>query len=140
MRKGMIYSALVILLIASIAACGGTAATPTAKPAPTQEPTTAEPQQVAAGMQAYDSHCARCHGADLVDGFAPKLSKPTLAKYGTAQGLFDYLRQSMPKGNPGSLSEQEYYDVTGYLLFKQNMLEAGHEVGSETAATITLSE
>jgi mono/diheme cytochrome c family protein len=136
----MIYSALVILLITIIAACGGTAPTPTAKPEPTEEPTTAEPQQVTAGMQVYDSHCARCHGAKLVDGFAAKLSKPTLVKHGTAQELFDYVRQNMPKGNPGSLSEQEYYDVTSYLLFKQDLLKADQVVNSETASSITLSE
>jgi mono/diheme cytochrome c family protein len=140
MRKGMIYSTLAILLITTIAACGGPAPAPTPKPELTEEPTTAEPQQVTAGMQAYDSNCARCHGANLVDGFAPKLSKPTLAKYGTAQELFDYLRQSMPKDNPGSLSEQEYYDVTSYLLFKQDLLEADQVVTSETASGITLSE
>lgn len=140
MRKGMIYSALVILLITIIAACGGTAPTSTAKPEPTEQPTTAEAQQVTAGMQAYDSQCARCHGAELVDGFAPKLSKQTLVKYGTAQKLFDFLRQSMPKGNPGSMSEQEYYDVTSYLLFKQDLLEADQVVSSGTASSITLSE
>jgi polar amino acid transport system substrate-binding protein len=140
MRKAMIYSTLVLLLITTIAACGGPAPAPTAKPEPTEEPTMAEPQQVTAGMQAYDSNCSRCHGATLVDGFAPKLSKPTLAKYGTAQDLFNYLRQSMPKGNPGSLSEQEYYDVISYLLFRQDLLEAPQVVNSETASSITLSE
>jgi mono/diheme cytochrome c family protein len=132
MRKRMIYSTLVILLITTIAACGG--------PEPTEEPTTAEPQQVTAGMQAYDSNCARCHGANLVDGFAPKLSKPTLAKYGTAQELFDYCSQAMPKYIPGSLSEQEYYDVTSYLLFKQDLLKADQVVNSETASSITFGE
>jgi mono/diheme cytochrome c family protein len=105
MRRGTIYFVLVILVITSVAACGGAAPPPTAKP----EPTAAEPQmpqQVTAGMKAYDNHCARCHGANLEDGFAPKLSKPALVKYGTAQKLFDYIGKNMPKGNPGSLSDQ----------------------------------
>jgi mono/diheme cytochrome c family protein len=143
MRKGLIYSVFLILTMAIVAACGGAAPTSTPKPEPTTEPTTAgpqTPQQVTAGMQIYDSQCARCHGANLDDGFAPKLSKPTLVKRGTAQELFDYIRQNMPRGNPGSLSEQEYYDVTSYLLFKQDLLQADQLVNSETASSITLSE
>ena len=139
MRRGTICFVLVILAITIMPACGGGAPTPTAKPVPT----TAEPQmpqQVTAGMKAYDDHCARCHGANLEDGFAPKLSKPALVKYGTAQKLFDYTRQNMPKGNPGSLSDQEYYDVTGYLLFQQGLLEPDQVVSAATASGITLSE
>ena len=139
MRRETICFVLVILVITILTACGGGAPTPTAKP----EPTTAEPeapQQVTAGMKTYGDHCARCHGANLEDGFAPKLSKPALVKYGTAQRLFDYIRQTMPRGNPGSLSEQEYYDVTGYLLFQQALLEPDQVVSADTASSITLSE
>ena len=139
MRRETICFVSVILVITILAACGGGAPTPTAKP----EPTTAEPQapqQVTAGMKTYDDHCARCHGANLEDGFAPKLSKPTLVKYGTAQELFDYIRQTMPRGNAGSLSDQEYYDVTGYLLFQQSLLEPDQVVSADTASSITLSE
>jgi len=46
----------------------------------------------------------------------------------------------MPKGNPGSLSEHEYYDVTSYLLFQQDLLKAGQVVNADTASSITLSE
>lgn len=139
MKRGIICFVLMILVITIITACGGGAPTPTAKP----EPTTAEPQapqQVTAGMKAYDDHCARCHGANLEDGFAAKLSKPALIKYGTAQKLFDYIRQNMPRGNPGSLSDQGYYDMTGYLLFQQTLLEPDQVVSADTASSITLSE
>lgn len=139
MIRETICFVLVILVITILTACAGGAPTPTAKP----EPTTAEPQapqQATAGMKIYDDHCARCHGANLEDGFAAKLSKPALVKYGTAQKVFDYIRQNMPKGNPESLSDQEYYDVTGYLLFQQGLLEPDQVVSADTASSITLSE
>ena len=139
MRNGIIRAVLLLLVLTITAGCGGAAPTPTAKP----EPPTTEPQaphQVTAGMKAYDDHCARCHGANLVDGFAAKLSKPTLVKHATAQKLFSYIRQNMPRGNAGSLSDQEYYDVTGYLLFQQGLLEPDQVVSADTASSITLSE
>jgi S-disulfanyl-L-cysteine oxidoreductase SoxD len=38
--------------------------------------------------------------------------------------LFTYLRESMPKSDPGSLSAQEYADVVAYML-RINGLPAG---------------
>jgi len=139
---------LVLLVVALITACGVAPATPAAMPEPTEEPpsttqptqATEPPQQAIAGKQTYDSHCARCHGANLVDGFAPKLTRSTLASHGTAKELFDHVRQTMPKGSPGSLSEQEYFDVISYLLFQQGMLQPDQVLDSDTVSSITLSE
>lgn len=98
------------------------------------------PQQVATGMNEYDQSCARCHGPNLTDGFAAKLSTDALAKYETAQGLFDYVSARMPRDNPGGLSGQQYYDILSYLLFTQQLLEPGQVVDESTVADILLSQ
>lgn len=145
---------MVLLVVALITACGVAPAPPSAMPEPTEEPPsttqptqateptqpTEPPQQVTAGKQTYDSHCARCHGANLVDGFASKLTRSTLASHGTAKELFDHVRQTMPKGSPGSLKEQDYFDVISYLLFQQGMLQPDQVLDSDTVRSITLSE
>jgi len=82
-------------------------------------------------MKAYNNSCSRCYGATLVDGFAARLSKPALVKYGTAQKLFNYIRQVMPQNNPGGLPAQEYYDIASYLLFQNGLLKPEQVVGAE---------
>lgn len=146
MKRALVLVSLAILVVAIGPACGG--AEPTATPSPPETkgapaPATAEPplpEQITAGMEAYDQFCSRCHGPNLTDGSAPKLSKAALAKYGTAQELFSYVATAMPKGNPGGLSEQQYYDITSYLLFRQELLEPGQAVDANTAGDISLSQ
>lgn len=139
-----------VLLISTVVlvACGTTQPTPQPEPPTAAQPTAAPPQtgtggfqeQQAAGMAAYEESCAGCHGQNLEDGFSAKLSRSALADYGTALELYLYLRSAMPKGNAGSLSDQEYYDITGYLLFKQELLPEGQVVDADSAASIQLSE
>ncbi len=153
------YSPAVLIVIAAVViGCG--AAQPGSQPEtsvpqqPTREPTAiAAPTsgsqldvggnweaQQASGQAAYGRSCERCHGASLEDGFAAKLSRAALGKYGTALELYEFLRSAMPKGNAGSLPDQEYYDITAYLLAKQGQLTEGQVVGADSAAGIQLAE
>ena len=146
LKRRFVLASLAILVLAIGPACGGAAPTATPRLQETKEavvPATAQhalQEQITAGMQAYDQFCVRCHGPNLTDGSAAKLSKAALAKYATAQGLFDYVAATMPKGNPGGLSEQEYYDIISYLLFKQELLEPGQAVDENTAGDVLLSQ
>jgi len=150
--------AALILIALMAAACGAAQPTPepraptlpqqTVEPTSTVSPTsgaqptggTASEAQQVAGKVAYEKTCARCHGASLEDGFSPKLSRPVLANYGTALELYEYVRSAMPKGNAGSLPDQEYYDITGYLLFRQGLLPEQQVVDLESAPNIQLLE
>ena len=83
---------------------------------------------VAEGRAVYAQSCAACHGAEGDDGSAPKLrggrvslasSKPlpTVGSYWPyAETLFDYVRRAMPFDRPGSLTDDQVYAVTTYLL------------------------
>ena len=46
----------------------------------------------------------------------PLADAARLARFGTAAGLFHYLRATMPRWAPGSLDDETYLDVTAHLL------------------------
>lgn len=83
---------------------------------------------VSAGAAVYAKNCLACHGAqgagkpqDQLTGGLGTLatSKPvkTAASYWpTATTLFDYIRRAMPITSPQSLTNNEVYAVTAYLL------------------------
>ncbi|HEX4842110.1 MAG TPA: c-type cytochrome [Limnobacter sp.] len=95
---------------------------------------------VAKGMQVWDAQCASCHGVfgesnevftpivggttredmlrgrvqSLKDGSAPQ--RTTLMKVATLSTLWDYINRAMPWTNPKSLTTEEVYAVTAYIL------------------------
>jgi cytochrome c len=91
---------------------------------------------VQAGRDLYRAQCASCHGPegegmapahpaligrdpaaeDFRFALDPKLV-PTIGNYWPyATTLFDYIRRAMPPLAPGSLTDEEVYAVTAYLL------------------------
>jgi alcohol dehydrogenase (cytochrome c) len=75
--------------------------------------------QASRGATVYTQYCAQCHGANLQGDSGPALSGEVLrATYGagTAAQLYDFISRQMPQNSPGSLSQQQYLDVTAYIL------------------------
>jgi mono/diheme cytochrome c family protein len=81
------------------------------------------------GAAVYAQKCASCHGAEgngkpadkLVGGIG-SLDSATPAKsvgsfWPYATTLFDYVRRSMPLNAPMTLTDDEVYAVTAYVLF-----------------------
>ena len=98
----------------------------------------------AKGKQVYESACAACHGADLKGvaglpdmpaGAALRLvggrgtltsQKPimTVESYWPyATTLFDYTRRAMPFTAPGTLTADEVYAVTAYILAEASIID-----------------
>ena len=95
---------------------------------------------VAQGMKLWETKCANCHGAfgespavfpplvggttreDIERGRAAGLiaatenAKTTMMKLATVSTLWDYIRRAMPFDAPKSLSVNEVYAATAYLL------------------------
>ena len=95
---------------------------------------------VAKGMDVWESKCASCHGIfgesnevfsplvggttkdDIKTGKVAKLLDPTfpgrttLMKVSHVSTLWDYINRAMPWNAPKSLSVEEVYGVTAYLL------------------------
>jgi len=83
---------------------------------------------VADGAEVYRSHCLACHGPEgrdgindaLVGGLGTLATPRPIMTVGSfwpyATTLFDYVRRAMPYNAPGSLSSDQVYAVTAYLL------------------------
>lgn len=95
---------------------------------------------VAKGMEVWEAQCASCHGVfgesneiftpivggttaedikkgrvqSLKDGSSPQ--RTTLMKVPTLSTLWDYINRAMPWTAPKSLSKEEVYAVTAYIL------------------------
>ena len=77
-------------------------------------------EQAVQGKELYAMHCVSCHAAITHTGpeFAAKWEGRTF------WDLFSFVRESMPKSEPGSLTPGEYLAVLAYLL-KMNGMPAG---------------
>ena len=82
------------------------------------------------GRLVYGQHCAACHGdkgqgnddfPPLAGGVGSLSSGTALLTVGSywpyATTLWDYTRRAMPYPRPGSLTSQEVYAVTAYVLY-----------------------
>jgi mono/diheme cytochrome c family protein len=97
--------------------------------------------QAAAGHQLYNNYCAECHRPDLSGAMGPALLGSTFKqRWGgkTVEQLYKFEHLSMPPLSPGSLTENELFPITAYIL-KMNGLAAGNTaLSKETAARLTL--
>ncbi len=95
---------------------------------------------VARGQQIWEGQCASCHGifgesgevfnpivggttaADITSGHVARLKdsaypgRTTLMKASTVSSLWDYINRAMPWAAPKSLSTDDVYAVTAYVL------------------------
>ena len=87
----------------------------------------------AEGATVYTQKCAACHGPNgtgsaLHRGLIPLgNAKPTkipfsLVPYATT--VWDFINRAMPQSTPGSLTPDEVYAVTAFLLFKNGPIGA----------------
>jgi mono/diheme cytochrome c family protein len=130
---------LVVIVSGLITACGGQKSTATTTSTPTPTVTTAG-QLAEAGQTVFATHCARCHGDKGQGITGPTLigSSNTLDKYGTAQGLLNFIDTSMPLNAPGSLSQQDYLEVVSYLLVQNNFVSSGTALDAGSLNSVTL--
>ncbi len=105
---------------------------------------------VADGEKVYMNSCVACHGLKLEGGVGPALAggdgslttdKPvkTIGSYWPyATTLFDYIRRAMPFQAPQSLSNEQVYAVTGYILHMNKLIEANTTVNASKLAAVKM--
>jgi mono/diheme cytochrome c family protein len=88
------------------------------------------------GREVFDQQCAACHGEKGEGGIGEQLvggqrtlatAKPvrTVGSYWPyAPTLFDYIRRAMPQNAPQSLSNDDVYAVSAYILYLNGLLPA----------------
>jgi len=89
--------------------------------------------QVAAGKSVYAASCAKCHGAQGEGGTGPLVigGNKRIASYGDTPRLYDYVSRTMPFDEPGSLTEDEYWNAIAYLLDENGLLPEEIVLGPE---------
>jgi mono/diheme cytochrome c family protein len=86
-------------------------------------------EQALRGKSGYDGVCARCHGIPLTgsQGNGPTLKGPTFLAHwdkDTLGGLYTKIRDTMPLGVAGTLTDEVKLQILAYLL-EQNGFPAG---------------
>jgi mono/diheme cytochrome c family protein len=105
---------------------------------------------VSRGHEVFDQQCAACHGAKGEGGVGDRLvggqgtlatEKPvrTVGSYWPyAPTLFDYIRRAMPQNAPQSLSNDDVYAVSAYILNLNGLLPADTTLDAKTLSSIKM--
>ena len=108
------------------------------------------------GASVYRMNCATCHGNDG-EGHPPLYPKliggprgsfnfandPTMTRtignyWPYATTIFDYVRRAMPFGAPRSLTDDQYYAVTAYLLEREGIIAAGTVIDAKSLPAVQM--
>lgn len=105
---------------------------------------------VSLGKNIYQKQCLSCHGVDGTGNSAEELAgaehsltdnppDKTIGSYWPyATTLFDFTRRAMPLDAPGSLSNNELYSVTAYILYLNNIIDQNHILTALTLVKIKM--
>jgi mono/diheme cytochrome c family protein len=110
------------------------------------------------GASLYAEQCALCHGEGGKGGVflgggapaAPALVEDrkivgideatvTIANYWPyATTLFDYIRRAMPWTQPRSLSDDQVYALTAYILAQNKLIDPGTTINAQTLPKVQM--
>jgi mono/diheme cytochrome c family protein len=105
---------------------------------------------VARGKIVFSEQCAACHGAEGQGGLGDRLAggqgtlasaKPvrTVGSYWPyAPTLFDYIRRAMPQNAPQSLSNEDVYAVSAFILHLNGLVAADAVLDAKTLSAIKM--
>ncbi len=99
---------------------------------------------VAAGEQVYKAKCIACHGPTGTEGPMDKLVGERLpvktigSFWPYATTVFDYIRRAQPFDKPGSLTDEEVYALTAWLLFRNNIIPADQVIDAGTLPKVRM--
>jgi S-disulfanyl-L-cysteine oxidoreductase SoxD len=97
------------------------------------------------GAEVYLYDCASCHGDTGIEGpVTPFVGpndvwpKPAGLHWPHATTLFDYIRRAMPFYAPKSLSDDEVYAVTAYILWRNGVIEENTVLDAKTLPQVVM--
>ena len=103
----------------------------------------------AQGAPIFKQKCAACHGENGEGGIAgPLVGGPPRASldggktianyYPYATTIFDYVRRAMPYTQPRSLTDQEVYALTAYLLARNKLIGETDVMNAQTLPKVKM--
>ena len=103
------------------------------------------------GEAVYRDQCASCHGPNgegkpegprLVGGIGSLTSDNPIKTVGSywpyATTVWDYIHRAMPLNQPGSLSADDTYAVTAFLLNRNKIIETNQVISNETLPKVLM--
>ncbi len=109
---------------------------------------------VSLGRSIYALKCGRCHGVNGVEGPYNKLvtypstesdkkkddrEEKTIGNYWPyASTIYDYLQRTMPYDQPGSLTPEEIYSLTAYLLHANSIIDSTLVLDSKSLPKVVM--
>lgn len=100
---------------------------------------------VAEGASVYAERCASCHGETGREGpIMPPVGpndvweKPAGLHWPYATTLFDYIRRAMPFEAPKSLSNDETYALTAFILAKNGVIAEDQVLDADSLADVAM--
>lgn len=105
---------------------------------------------VAQGKEVYASKCSKCHGGQgqggdegpLVGGKGTLATAKPVKTVGSywpyATTLFDYVRRAMPYKQPGTLTDQQVYAVSAYVLFLNGIVPENAVMDAKTLPQVKM--
>jgi len=106
---------------------------------------------VAQGKEVFEEKCVSCHGDEakggpvygtMVGGIGSFKTNQRLltpgSMYPYAPILFDYIRRAMPMNEPQTLTNDEVYAVSAYLLHLNNLVPADAVMDAKSMAALKM--
>jgi mono/diheme cytochrome c family protein len=102
------------------------------------------------GAKVYAAKCSFCHGQTGTEGPAPRLVGgvdslstriPVLTAgsyWPFATTVWDYINRSMPRDSEGSLTPDQVYAVTAFVLFKNEIIKENDVLDSKTLLKVQM--
>jgi S-disulfanyl-L-cysteine oxidoreductase SoxD len=102
------------------------------------------------GAAIYAEKCALCHGENGKGGHAAALvsdvkidsisaAQKTIKNFvGNSTTIFDFIRRAMPFQAPRSLSDDEVYALTAYILAENKLIGASDVINAETLPKVKM--
>ncbi|HZR72199.1 c-type cytochrome [Bradyrhizobium sp.] len=105
----------------------------------------------AQGAPIFAEKCSACHGDNGKGGIANALveedkkivgisaSQKTIKNFWPyATTIFDFIRRAMPYNAPRSLSDDEVYALTAYILAGNKLIDSGDTMNAETLPKVKM--
>jgi len=103
----------------------------------------------AEGARVYAAKCSACHGPEGKGGASARLvggepiknmeTDKTIANFWPySTTLFDYIRRAMPWRQPRSLTNEEVYALTAYILSLNKIIGEGDTMNAQTLPKVRM--